>query len=234
MNLFELAQRQMKRIAGVVATIQGSKPAGAVVQNISIPLLQYSIGKDKGLQPGESHSFEGVDMPVSKQPDGLINIEHVRGGITDFVNSVLLFAHNPVRRVQHGAPPERNVTVESPESDTNEFHLHFAKIGPEKYDPRPIFQNIENLEVAMFSDWKPRTPKSKDLIKTFPTAEEAGRVAHLLMCMGNALGFSDEQISGAFSTAPNDHSLVVHEDFMSTLAQVEKSEVASFGRRRTG
>lgn len=234
MTLLELAKMQMKRVQSLLGTVQGSKPAGAVFENLGVPLLQYTIGKEKPLEDGESRSFQGVDIPVAKGADGLVDIEHVRGSVNDFVNSVILFAHNPIRRLQHGTGAEPNVSIDSPRDKLDEYTLRFKKLGPEKYDAKSVFEAIDKLEEGMFSDWREKKPKSKELTKVFPTAEDANRTTHLLMCLANAVGFTDASISGAFRAAPNDHTLVVHEDFIKALAAVERSEVASIGRARYG
>ncbi|MBY0408492.1 MAG: hypothetical protein K2Q01_12440 [Rickettsiales bacterium] len=228
MQLFELVRKQLKHVSGMVDKMKARQPTSAL-SNVNFPLLQTSLSKAKGESVNQDVASASIDLQTLADDRGMINVGMVQQGVNDFVHSVIQFAHNPVKNGK-AAPDETSPYVG--EGKDGEYRMCFPRLDVNAYQPQPLFQEADRIFALMFLDWKPQSPKSPILKKTFANRMDCERTAHLLVCLSNAAGMSQEEMEGAFYPAPNAHTLIVHENLMKFLAQVERADEADFGRKR--
>jgi hypothetical protein len=232
MQLFQLSKEQLKHVGRVVGTIRESKQGSRVLNGLEIKLVNFTLSDKAGeMAAGESHKFEGIDLPVAQDDDGHIDRDKIRKGVEDFVNSTLFFAFNPLRR-GGSETEEPEVTLKSNEKDPHQVSLRFEKLDLDHFGVSAAAEAIDGLEQLMFAKWR-RVPDEKGMLqKRFSSAAECDRVAHLMLCMGEAIGYTQDDMNKAFSEPPDNRTLVVHKDFLALLAKVEQTLEADFGTRR--
>lgn len=232
MQLFQLSKEQLKHVGRVVSQIREHKQGSRELKGLEIKLIEYNIiGKAAEMAPGESRQFSGIEIPVALGDDDTIDREKIQSGVEDFVNSALFFAFNPLTNGRHEVR-EPNITLQGDENNPHKVSLRFETLDLDHFGISAPAEAIDALEQLMFAKWR-RVPDEKNMLqKTFKSEDECKRVAHLMICMGEAIGYTQDDINSAFSEPPNNRTLVVDKDFLALLAKVEQTLEADFGTRR--
>jgi hypothetical protein len=232
MQLFQLSKEQLKHVGRVVNTIRDSKKGDTVLTGLEIPLVQYAISDKPGeIASGESRQFSDIDLTVAVEDDGHIDGQKIMRGVEDFVSSALFFAFNPLKG-REGEVENPSVSLQGHNDDDGKVALGFEKIDVARFGVTAAAEAIDQMEQLMFSKWRPAPDEKGMLRKRFSSAAECDRVVHLMVCMGEAIGYTQDDINKAFSEPPDERTLVVHKDFLALLAKVEQSLEADFGTRR--
>ena len=236
MQLFHLVNAGAKRMNTMIDYIHSHNTTNVPLENINFTLGEYSLGtgkmEGKPLEDSSRVKQPGIDLEVMADERGLVNVGVIQQGVQDFIGSVLNFALNPTIRSQDAELNKLPISIYQDPEHVGELRAYFPKLEKTTFDMRKLCDQIDHIENLMFAGWRPQRPKSHKLIKTFASQEDCDRTAHLIICMGNALGLTDEQMNRSFYQPPNDHALVVHEELMTMLARAEQTMEADFGRRR--